>query len=106
MKTFRVRSAAAIRDWWHQNLQSAKSGTGVALVASGNGNSASCFSGAHYFAAPARMTIPPPITPNTGITATATDMDASKWKPSIVRIIRVRRRRLAGKSPIPELHPV
>ena len=95
IKALFVRGAAAIRDWWHQSLQC---GIDAALTASGNENSASCFSAARYFLAPARTTIPPPITPATGITATAAAIAASKWKPSIVRIIRVRRRRLAGNA--------
>ena len=88
----------AIRAWCRRNFQSAARNVATAEATARNGNSFSCFSAAVYFSVPA-PTNPPTTTAaaRTAIIATATDMAASKRKPSIVRVIRVRRRPWAGK---------
>jgi hypothetical protein len=95
MNAFFARGATAIRDWCHRNVQPAKYGADASQAASGKGNWSCFFSAARFLTVPAPMIQRPtiPSTANTG-----TGMDATKAKPSIVRIIRVRRRRPAGES--------
>jgi hypothetical protein len=88
----------AILAWWRRNFQSAAQTVASAGATARNGNLSSCFSAADCFSVPA-PTIPLTTTATrTVITATATDTTASKWKPSIVRVIRVRRRHPACEA--------
>ena len=95
MNAFFARGVTAMRDWWHRNFQSAHYSAVASQAASGKGNWSCSFSAAH--SAPAPM-IPRPTVPGIVNTGTAAAMGASKAKPSIVRIIRVRRRRPAGEA--------
>ena len=88
MNAFIAGHLVAIRDWWRRNFQSAAGNVATAR----NGNSSSCCSVAGYLSVPAPTIPPTTAATRTVITATATDTAASKRKPSIVRVIRVRRR--------------
>ncbi|MEY2521289.1 MAG: hypothetical protein QOF24_3048 [Verrucomicrobiota bacterium] len=95
MNAFIVRSAVAIRNRWHRNFQS-ESHRHPEEAASRNGNLSCSFSVARCWEAAAPM-IRPTTTPSTVITVMAREADASKPRPSIVRVIRVRRRRWVGR---------
>jgi hypothetical protein len=87
--------ATTIRDWCHRNLQSAVYRADASRAASGKGNWSLFFSGARSLTSPA-LTIQRPTIRRTVDTGTVAAMGATKAKPSIVWIIRVRRR--AGES--------
>ena len=89
--------AATIRDWCHRNLQSAVYRADASRAASGKGNWPLFFSGALSLTSPA-LTIQRRTIHASVDTGTVAAMDATKAKPSIVWIIRVRRRRRAGES--------
>jgi hypothetical protein len=97
MNTFFARGASAIRNWCHRNFPSSECSADASQAASGKGNRSCFFSGAHSAPAPR---IQRPTIPSTANTGTGAAVGASKAKPSIVRIIRVRRRRRrpAGES--------
>jgi hypothetical protein len=97
MNAFIAVQVVAIRAWWRRNFPLAAGNVATAGATVRNGNSFS-WSAAGFFSGPA-PTIRPTTTAaaRTVITATATDMAASKRKPSIVRVIRVRRRPWVGK---------
>jgi hypothetical protein len=97
MNAFFAHRVTAIRDWCHRTFQTTECSADASQAASGKGNWSCFFSAAH--SAPAPMIQRPTILNTTNI-GTGADMDANKWKPSIVRIIRVRRRRRrpAGES--------
>jgi hypothetical protein len=95
MNAFIARSAAAIRDWWHLNFQS-ESHRHPEEAVSGNGNLSCSFSVARCLEAAAPM-IPPTTIAGPAVIGMAREADASKPRPSIVRVIRVRRRRWVGK---------
>ncbi|MEN3370638.1 MAG: hypothetical protein V7609_2781 [Verrucomicrobiota bacterium] len=104
MNTFVARNAGAIWDWWHRNFQSAEYRPHPSEAVSRDGLLSRSFSVARSLEAAAPM-IPPTITAGAVITATAADTAASKRKPSIVRVIRVRRRRWACKPCAAGPHP-
>jgi hypothetical protein len=86
MNAFIAGHLVAIRAWWRQNFQSAR-----------NGNASSCCSVAGYLSVPAPKIPRTTTAARTVITATVTDTVATKRKPTIVRIIRFRRRHRACK---------
>lgn len=97
MNAFFSRGVTAIRDWCHRNFQSAELNAVTGQAASGEGNWSFFSSAARFLTAPAPM-IPRLTIPSSTNTVTGAGMAATKAKPSIVRIIRVRRRRPAGES--------
>jgi hypothetical protein len=92
MNAFFARGATAFRNWCHRNFQSAEYSTDASHAALGKGDWSRFFSAARFLTAPAPMIQRPTIhsTANTGTGTT-------KARPSIVRIIRVRRRRQVYK---------
>lgn len=90
MNAFIAGHVVAIRAWWRRNFQSAARNIATAGATARSGHSSSCYSVAGCLSVPAPA-IPPTRPTNIAITATATDTAANKRKPSIVRVIRVRR---------------
>jgi hypothetical protein len=97
MSAFFGHGVAAIWGWWHRTFQSAESSAIAGPTAFGKENLSWFFSAA--LSAPAPM-IPRPIMRTIASIGTGADM-ANKWKPSIVRVIRIRRRRPACESRFP-----
>jgi hypothetical protein len=98
MNAFLARGAMVIQDWCHRNFHSAEYGAASSHATSGKGNWFCFFSASR--SAPVPMIQRPTII-ITANTATGAAMDVNRVKPSIVRVVRVRRRRWAGKSRFP-----
>lgn len=92
MNAFIAGHVVAIRAWWRRNLQSAARNVAIARAPARNGNSFSCYSVADFLSVPAPAIPTTTAADRTVITGTATATAASKRKPSIVRVVRVRRR--------------